>query len=925
MTITPPSGNVQVTVSAPRSPAANPSTTSADDPALGEPVEHRQDGLAAAVDASASGSAVDVDPLDVGGDHGGERGVGVGRRAERLDVQCGCGGCGHGATLARARQPTVSRPSKCAPCCACGSWAVWRSRRTAARSSRPRAGPRASCWPGSRSTRARTRGSSSRCASGPTCPRRAPAPACARRCTSCAARSATRHLAADRERVGLVDVTTDLTELDPEEVLAAGEPLAGIDRDWAIAARDEHRERVSALLATLSARAGRAALGARGGQARPAVRGGGAAADDAARRRRRPGRGDVGLRAARGPARARAVGRAVAPDAPAAGRDPRGRGAAAGNRRPTPRLPPVKGPLPAATRSCGRSRTRPARSCSPASRGSARRGCWPRPAGSLHQRGRTVLYGRCYEEQVAPYEPFAEALGADTFAQLLADAAATSAGGSSRRSARASRGRVLLLDDLHWADAGTLRLLAHLLRRPKPPVVLGAYRDTEIAPHPPARRRARRPAPRRPRRARAAARPRRDRGGASSSAIADRAATLHRETGGNPFFVEQVLVMPTTACDPGRASRTSSAAASHGSLRRPAACSPSPPSAGREFDLALLEAVLGDVDALAALEEAAAAQMVREERPGRYAFAHALIRETLYDELSLTRRVRTHRALADALAQVPGHSARRTRPPPAPGGDAPGGRRHRARRRPRGDGRARLRGGGEPVRTGARGARGRAPAAPSCYLALGEAQLRAGEPAREAFAQAAALARTLPRPRAVRPCRARVQRARRHDHRRRPRGGRAARGGARSSETSLRARLRRAAGDRDLLRVDARAAQGARRRGGGARAGRRAARRARRSPRRAVERAVPRGAARHRERDARAGDRARATPSASCRRATGSCSTTSSAATSPRCGPRSTRTRRSPSGCGCRATRGGRRCGARRWRSSKAASPTPRP
>ena len=60
------------------------------------------------------------------------------------------------------------------------------------------------------------------------------------------------HLAADRERVGLVDVTTDLTDLDAEEVLTAGEPLAGIDRDWVIAARDEHRERVSALLGRLS-------------------------------------------------------------------------------------------------------------------------------------------------------------------------------------------------------------------------------------------------------------------------------------------------------------------------------------------------------------------------------------------------------------------------------------------------------------------------------------------------------------------------------------------------------------------------------------------------------------------------------------------------------------------------------------------------
>ncbi len=55
------------------------------------------------------------------------------------------------------------------------------------------------------------------------------------------------HLTVDRERVGLTDVWVDLRDLDDPEALLAAEPLSGIERDWAVAARDEHRERVSAL------------------------------------------------------------------------------------------------------------------------------------------------------------------------------------------------------------------------------------------------------------------------------------------------------------------------------------------------------------------------------------------------------------------------------------------------------------------------------------------------------------------------------------------------------------------------------------------------------------------------------------------------------------------------------------------------------
>ena len=41
---------------------------------------------------------------------------------------------------------------------------------------------------------------------------------------------------------------------------------------------------------------------------------------------------------------------------------------------------------------------------------------------------------------------------------------------------------LLVMDDLHWADHGTLLLTSFLLRshRPAPVLILGTYRDTEL-------------------------------------------------------------------------------------------------------------------------------------------------------------------------------------------------------------------------------------------------------------------------------------------------------------------------------------------------------------------------------------------------------------------------------------------------------------
>ncbi|TMB68783.1 MAG: hypothetical protein E6J43_05610, partial [Chloroflexi bacterium] len=77
---------------------------------------------------------------------------------------------------------------------------------------------------------------------------------------------------------------------------------------------------------------------------------------------------------------------------------------------------------------------------------------------------------------------------------------------------------------------------------------------------------------------------------------------------------------------------------------------------GREFGLRLLEKVseLKGDRLLEALEEAMGARVIAElaRTTDQYWFSHALIRETLYEELSTTRRVRLHRQIGEALEEM---------------------------------------------------------------------------------------------------------------------------------------------------------------------------------------------------------------------------------------------------------------------------------
>jgi hypothetical protein len=75
---------------------------------------------------------------------------------------------------------------------------------------------------------------------------------------------------------------------------------------------------------------------------------------------------------------------------------------------------------------------------------------------------------------------------------------------------------------------------------------------------------------------------------------------------------------------------------------------------GRDFDVELLAALreASEDSLLDALDEAVQAGLVQETGADRYRFAHVLVRTTLLEELSATRRRRLHRRVDDALEKL---------------------------------------------------------------------------------------------------------------------------------------------------------------------------------------------------------------------------------------------------------------------------------
>ncbi len=239
---------------------------------------------------------------------------------------------------------------------------------------------------------------------------------------------------------------------------------------------------------------------------------------------------------------------------------------------------------------------------------------------------------------------------------------------------------LLILEDLHWAGKPTLYLLGHVIRATSAArlMILATYRDTDA-----------------------------DRGPALAELLADvrpvshverltmcgldedgvfelleRAAgrllerndrrfarAVFAETAGNPLFVTEVLrhlvetgaIVQRDGCWVAGAEVAElalPAGVRDVVLRRVQRLSPGAQEAltlaaviGRDFNVDVLSAVssLREDALLAALDEAVAAQLVRETGVNTYRFSHALVRSALYSTVGASRRVRLHCQIAEAI------------------------------------------------------------------------------------------------------------------------------------------------------------------------------------------------------------------------------------------------------------------------------------
>lgn len=339
-----------------------------------------------------------------------------------------------------------------------------------------------------------------------------------------------------------------------------------------------------------------------------------------------------------------------------------------------------------------------------------------------HAEGAVVCYGRSDKELGLPYQPFVEAFEhlvvhapeevvrghfADHGGELArlvptlrlrfpdcpaptqsdADSERYLAFGAARGLLEATSGRVplvVVLDDLHWADKPTLLLLRFLAGSltAVPLLVVGTFRTTDIDDTHPL--------------AEVLADLRREPGvtrlelaglgepdvralvasaaGRSIEAADDLrlVSSLTRDTGGNPFFVWEVLRLLAASGDvvqdpDGRWSVSDHLrrAGTPASLRevvsqRVLALGPDAVRilslaavVGSDIQVGLLAAVAGveEERLLELLAEAARASVVTDVMPGpdRFSFVHALVPAILADDLGMARRVRAHQKVAEAI------------------------------------------------------------------------------------------------------------------------------------------------------------------------------------------------------------------------------------------------------------------------------------
>jgi DNA-binding SARP family transcriptional activator len=229
---------------------------------------------------------------------------------------------------------------------------------------------------------------------------------------------------------------------------------------------------------------------------------------------------------------------------------------------------------------------------------------------------------------------------------------------------------LLVFDDLHWADEETLVLFTALADANTdanadadtgPMLIVGTYRSTDIsAGLAEALGRAARTEPTRI-----------YLGGLTEpevrelvDAITDHKMTaadaraIHARSAGNPFFVreltrlwqaegdEALRTVPAGVRDVIRHRLTKLTDTARTHLRQASVL-------GRDVDLDVLIPLAGDEDAvLDSVEAALLAGFLVEENADRLGFAHALVHETLYEDIPQARRARWHATAADIVEQI---------------------------------------------------------------------------------------------------------------------------------------------------------------------------------------------------------------------------------------------------------------------------------
>jgi len=294
-----------------------------------------------------------------------------------------------------------------------------------------------------------------------------------------------------------------------------------------------------------------------------------------------------------------------------------------------------------------------------------------------------VLQGSCREPLMeVPYAPWTEALRG--YLRTLPGEEVAEIDCSLFIVSLFIRQLCLFLDDLHWADAASLQLLEHVFARTEEEgriLFLGAYRSGEVGPElslPEVQQRIWQT-----HRTFTLELARLNLAGVKGLAEAllgdqqvspDLADALHRETAGNPFFVEEVvkvlweeggirltaegwerprsgvLTVPGTiqAVLNRRLDRLSETCR-HALVQASAM--------GQEFDFDVLKALvsLDDEGLLNLLDEALMAGLVDEvrlEQGEMYRFRHALIARALYERMSSRRQALLHRRIGRIMESV---------------------------------------------------------------------------------------------------------------------------------------------------------------------------------------------------------------------------------------------------------------------------------